>query len=110
MSKTKTDKTQHLFNKTIIEDLANSKGTGNIPYYILVRERLNTLIKNNTRILIKTKETQYPQNCAVVTLTKTYPRFALGYVENRVTGVKIPYTLNYSIFSDRKAKVIIVEE
>jgi len=107
---TKTDKTQHLFNQTIIGELANSKGTGNISYYILVRERLDSLIKTNTRILVKTKETQYPQNCAVVTLTKTFPRFALGYVENRVTSVKIPYTLNYSIFSDRKAKVLIVKE
>lgn len=106
----KNDRKQHTFNQAIIEELANQHGTGNISYFTIVRKRLDSLIADNKRILVKTKDTQYPQNCSVVTLEKTYDRFAKGYVENRVSHVKIPYTLNYSLFADRKARVLIIEE
>lgn len=52
-------------------------------------------IQNGDKAFVYRSKAKTPNSTAVVTFIETYPRFARGYVVNKLSGVKIPYTLNF---------------
>lgn len=50
---------------------------------------------NKGRLLLVTKDRYYSNPASVITIDKLYNNFALGHLTNRLSGDKIPYTINY---------------
>lgn len=63
--------------------------------YQEIRDKVDKHIEAGDTAFIYRAKTKTPNSTSVVTFIETYPRFARGYVENKLTGVKIPYTLNF---------------
>lgn len=59
------------------------------------QDKFDKHIQNGDRAFIYRSKAKTPNSTAVVTFIETYPRFARGYVVNKLSGVKIPYTLNF---------------
>lgn len=59
------------------------------------QEKIERRIKAHQRVLLVSRSAYDPNPISVVTLTHAYKRFATGYTYVKVSGVKIPYTLNY---------------
>ena len=62
----------------------------------IVKERLQKHIDNGDHALIVEHNIYTPDSAAMVTFTKLYPHFALGYVYNKSSETKEPYTLTYN--------------
>lgn len=76
---------------------------------VTIRERLQHIKKDGKRLLVIKNPYTEPENIAVVTLDKFYPRFVLGHYTN-ISGVKIPYTLSYATVLDKNSKYTIKVE
>lgn len=75
----------------------NRKGSVTvIDRYARTRELIEKHMENGDRALIIDRSVYNPDPAVVVTFTKTFPRFAIGYIKIRSTSKKIPYTLNYA--------------
>lgn len=60
-----------------------------------VKEALRNKMDKHQRVLLVSSDIYSPQPTAVVTITALYNNFASGYVLNKLSGDKIPYTINY---------------
>lgn len=67
----------------------------NIDRKKVVRDFLAKQIKEGNRLLLVTIDRYNANPAAVVTIDRLYKNFALGHITNRLSGVKIPYTINY---------------
>lgn len=72
--------------------------------YLMIRHKLEKLQAEHKRLSIMMESYLSPQSVVVVEIAKIYDRFALCYSTNRLSGVKIPYTLNYSMLLSRGSK------
>lgn len=63
-----------------------------------VKAKLQHHIDNHDRALIISKNVYSPDPAATVVFTKLYPHFVKGYLLNKATGYKQPYTLTYNEF------------
>lgn len=63
-----------------------------------VKTKLQRHIDKHDRALIIAKNVYSPDPAATVVFTKLYPHFALGYILNKATGYKQPYTVTYNEF------------
>lgn len=61
-----------------------------------IKKRIQRHIDNGDRALVINKSIYSPDSAATVTFTKLYPHFVLGYVYNKASGTKEPYTLDYN--------------
>lgn len=83
---------------TISEVMQEGQGHSVAPKYNqkqIVKERLALQMKKGKRVFLVHRDLYVPQSTAVITVTKLYNNFALGYVLNKLNGTKIPYTINY---------------
>lgn len=62
----------------------------------MVKKKLQRHLDNGDQALIVEHGIYTPDNTVLVTFTKLYPHFALGYVLNKAAGLKTPYTLLYN--------------
>lgn len=60
-----------------------------------IRVKVSRRINDHQRALLVSNSAYDPNPVSVATLTHAYPRFATGYIEVKINGVKIPYALNY---------------
>lgn len=61
-----------------------------------IRYKVKRHVDKGDRVFLVCKDIYEPTPTSVVTLTEVYDRFARGYVEARLSGAKIPYTLSYA--------------
>lgn len=61
-----------------------------------MRKRMQKHIDKHQKALIVEHNIYLSDNATVVTFNKLDQHFALGYVENKSNGAKIPYTLTYN--------------
>lgn len=61
-----------------------------------MKRRMQKHLDQHQKALIVEHNIYLSDNATVVTFTKLYQHFALGYVENKATGDRMPYTLEYS--------------
>lgn len=67
----------------------------NIDRKKVVHDFLAKQLDEGNRLLLITIDRYNANPAAVVTIDKLYPNFALGHLTNRLSGAKIPYTINY---------------
>lgn len=60
-----------------------------------MQRRMQKHIDKHQKALIVEHNIYLSDNATVVIFTKLYQHFALGYVENKSNGAKMPYTLTY---------------
>lgn len=63
-----------------------------------VKAKLQRHIDKHDRALIIDKDVYSPDSAAVVVFTKLYPHFVSGYILNKATGYKQPYSATYNEF------------
>lgn len=61
-----------------------------------IRDKVKKHVDKGDRVFLVGKDIYGSTPTNVVTLTEVYERFARGYVEVRLSGAKIPYTLSYA--------------
>ncbi len=61
-----------------------------------IRDKVKKHVDKGDRVFLVGKDIYGSTPTNVVTLTEVYERFARGYVEVRLSGDKIPYTLSYA--------------
>lgn len=87
---------------TTTEDILDILSHNDSVYNVIINQKLEVLkqfhkhMDNHERVLVVSHDIYAPQSAAVVTIDKLYNSFALGHIDNRVTGVRIPYTITYA--------------
>ena len=61
-----------------------------------IRDKVKKHADKGDRVFLVGKDIYGSTPTNVVTITDVYDRFARGYVEVRLSGAKIPYTLSYT--------------
>ena len=62
----------------------------------VIKEKLRKHIENGEQALIVEHNIYVPDSATKVTLTQLYTHFVYGYVLNKATGEKMPYTITYN--------------
>lgn len=89
-------------NQESSEDLIYLLSINNPSYQKIFNQRLGVVkqikkhMDQHERILLVSHDIRSPQSATIVTLEKLYPNFVLGYVINKLTNIRIPYTINYT--------------
>lgn len=61
-----------------------------------IKSKLQKHIDHHDRALIISNNIYAPNSAATVVFTKLYPHFVKGYVLNKLSGYKEPYTVTYN--------------
>lgn len=81
----------------------------NSPFAPLI-DKLLAVQEANKRLLIVSRDVHMPQSASVVTIDKVMSNFAMCYTYNKLTGIKMAYTLNYGDLLDVKSHLQVTIE
>lgn len=71
---------------------------------IRIKQKLQEQMDSGKRMMLVSNDVYTALPTAVVTIVKLYDNFAQGYVLNKLSGVKIPYAINYySLIANQNA-------
>lgn len=66
-----------------------------------IKAQLEECQKNQTRLLVKSRNSDVVQSASVVRVKKVYDRFALAYTVDKVDGRHIPVTIFFAALLDK---------